>query len=185
MASGAALLSQPTRNREVIKQKEVDGIYFFLGTLSYAFALLLLRIPLTFSSNVTFSQLSPLIFLGVLPSIYYGHQLLTKGDAPENCNAKIGGTIISVFAHFLTLVALILGAFTAVAALFGALMNWNFIMAGTASSNGLLLVLAIFLIVAWRVAGWWGLDRWILSCIASGCIRGIVPKWILREQPAV
>lgn len=79
-------------------------------------------------------------------------------------------------------VALILGAFTALAAFFGALMNWNFIMAGTASSNGLFLVLAIFLILGWRVAGWWGLDRWILSWIGRGVDRGLVPNWILRER---
>jgi hypothetical protein len=52
LAGGAALLSQPTRNRDVIWQEEANRIYFFLGTLSYAFALLLLRIPLTVRSGV-------------------------------------------------------------------------------------------------------------------------------------
>jgi uncharacterized protein YjbJ (UPF0337 family) len=36
-------------------------------------------------------------------------------------------------------IALIIGAFVGVAAFFVALMNWNYIMVGTASSNGLLL----------------------------------------------
>jgi len=44
-------------------------------------------------------------------------------------------------------------------------MNWNFIMAGAASTNGLLLVLAVLLIMAWKVAGYYGADfmllRWI------------------------
>src|SRR4051794_16986810 len=35
-------------------------------------------------------------------------------------------------------IALILGAFVGIAAFFGALLNWNFIMAGAASTNGLL-----------------------------------------------
>ncbi len=62
-------------------------------------------------------------------------------------------------------VALILGAFTGIAAFFGGFMNWNFIMAGSASSNGFLLVLAILLVLAWKVAGWYGLDRWLLPVL--------------------
>ncbi|MGB9898585.1 DoxX family protein, partial [Thermanaerothrix sp.] len=59
-------------------------------------------------------------------------------------------------------VALILGAFVGIAAFFGAFMNWNFMMAGTASINPVLFTLSIFLILAWKTAGWWGLDRWLL-----------------------
>src|ERR687884_2305682 len=47
-------------------------------------------------------------------------------------------------------IALILGALTAVAAFFGAFMNWNFIMAGTASSNPMLLVTAVVLMAGWK-----------------------------------
>lgn len=66
------------------------------------------------------------------------------------------------YGEFLIGVALIVGAFVGVAALFGAAMNWNFIMAGTASSNGLLLVLAVFLVMAWKVAGYVGADFFLL-----------------------
>lgn len=62
-------------------------------------------------------------------------------------------------------VLLILGAFTGIAALLGGFMNWNFIMAGAASSNGMLLVLAVILVLAWKVAGWYGLDRWLLPAV--------------------
>jgi hypothetical protein len=120
LASGVVLLSQPSRNRDVINQEVADGIYFFLGTLSYAFALLLFRIPFTPSLNLGLSQLSPLIFLGGLPGIYYGYQLLTKAD--EQCNARTGGTIVLIIAHFLTLVALILGYFTPEATLITSLL---------------------------------------------------------------
>lgn len=62
-------------------------------------------------------------------------------------------------------VALIIGAFVGIAAFCGALMNWNFIMAGAASTNGLLLVVAILLVLAWKVAGYYGADfvllRWL------------------------
>lgn len=64
-------------------------------------------------------------------------------------------------------VALILGAFTGVAAFFGGFMNWNFMMAGSASSNPLLFTIAILLILAWKVAGWWGLDRFLLPLVGT------------------
>ena len=63
--------------------------------------------------------------------------------------------------------ALILGAFVGFAAFFGGFMNWNFIMAGAASHNGLLFALAIALILAWKVAGWYGLDRWLLPLLGT------------------
>jgi thiosulfate dehydrogenase [quinone] large subunit len=69
-------------------------------------------------------------------------------------------------------VALILGALTGIAALFGAFMNWNYIMAGTASTNGWLGLLAILLILAWKVAGWYGLDRWLLPLLGTPWYRG-------------
>jgi thiosulfate dehydrogenase [quinone] large subunit len=59
-------------------------------------------------------------------------------------------------------VALIIGAFVGVAAFFGAFMNWNYIMAGSASSNALFGLAAILLILAWKTAGYYGLDRFIL-----------------------
>jgi thiosulfate dehydrogenase [quinone] large subunit len=64
-------------------------------------------------------------------------------------------------------VALILGAFVGIAAFFGAFMNWNFMMAGTASINPVLFTLSIFLILAWKTAGWWGLDRWLLPLLGT------------------
>ncbi len=64
-------------------------------------------------------------------------------------------------------VALILGAFTGIAAFFGGFMNWNFMMAGSASTNPLLFIIAIFLILAWKVAGWWGLDRFLLPAVGT------------------
>ncbi len=56
---------------------------------------------------------------------------------------------------------LIVGLFTGVAAFFGFFMNLNFLLAGTVSVNPILLVLALGLILARRVAGYWGLDRYI------------------------
>jgi thiosulfate dehydrogenase (quinone) large subunit len=64
-------------------------------------------------------------------------------------------------------IALILGAFTGIAAFMGAFMNWNFMMAGTASINPVLFTLSILLILAWRTAGWLGLDRWLLPLLGT------------------
>ncbi|MCC7451911.1 MAG: DoxX family protein [Anaerolineae bacterium] len=64
-------------------------------------------------------------------------------------------------------VALILGAFVGIAAFFGAFMNWNFIMAGTASTNPLLFVAAILLVLAWKTAGYYGADRVLLSWLGT------------------
>jgi thiosulfate dehydrogenase [quinone] large subunit len=41
-------------------------------------------------------------------------------------------------------------------------MNMSFLLAGSASTNPVLFTLAIGLMLAWRVAGWYGLDRYLL-----------------------
>lgn len=63
-------------------------------------------------------------------------------------------------------IGLIIGAFVGIAAFFGALLNWNFIMAGAASTNGLLLVAAILLVLAWKVAGYYGADFYLLRWLS-------------------
>ncbi|MFU8772403.1 MAG: DoxX family protein [Anaerolineales bacterium] len=64
-------------------------------------------------------------------------------------------------------VALILGAFTGIAAFFGGFMNWNFMMAGAASTNPLLFTISILLILAWKNAGWFGFDRFLLPLLGT------------------
>jgi thiosulfate dehydrogenase (quinone) large subunit len=41
-------------------------------------------------------------------------------------------------------------------------MNASFIFAGVAGANPLMFILATWLVLAWRIAGYWGLDRWVL-----------------------
>ena len=57
---------------------------------------------------------------------------------------------------------LLFGALTGIAAFFGALMNMSFLLAGSASVNPVMFTFAIGLILAWRVAGYLGVDRWLL-----------------------
>lgn len=73
-------------------------------------------------------------------------------------------------------ILLLLGAFTGIAAFLGAFMNWNFMMAGTASINPLMFVITILLILAWKNAGWIGLDRWLLPVIGTPWKPGPVLK---------
>lgn len=71
------------------------------------------------------------------------------------------------FGELILGIALILGAFTAVAAFFGGFMSWNFIMAGTAFTNALLFAISTWLVLAWRTSGWIGLDRWLLPLLGT------------------
>jgi thiosulfate dehydrogenase [quinone] large subunit len=64
-------------------------------------------------------------------------------------------------------VALIVGLFTGIAAFFGGFMNFNFMMAGSASTNPLLFALAVLLVLAWKVAGYIGLDRFVLPALGT------------------
>ena len=64
-------------------------------------------------------------------------------------------------------IALIIGLFTGIAAFFGLFMNLNYLLAGTVSSNPVLLVLALGIILAWRVAGFLGVDYWALPAIGT------------------
>ena len=57
---------------------------------------------------------------------------------------------------------LILGLFTGLSAFAGSFMNLNYMLAGSASTNPILFVLAVFLMLAYRNAGLLGLDRWAL-----------------------
>ena len=80
-----------------------------------------------------------------------------------------------MYGELLVGIALILGVFTGLAAFSGSFMNWNFIMAGAASTNGLMLTLAVFLILAWKVAGWYGLDRWLLTLLGTTRMKEQIP----------
>lgn len=70
-----------------------------------------------------------------------------------------------VFGEVAVGLGLILGLFTGIAAFFGGFMNASFIFGGTAGANPLMFILAILIMLAWRVSGWWGLDRWVLPAI--------------------
>ncbi|GIP18777.1 hypothetical protein J40TS1_44190 [Paenibacillus montaniterrae] len=81
-------------------------------------------------------------------------------------NAKAFSYVVA-FGEVLVGLGLILGLLTGIAAFCGGLMNVSFLFAGTVSSNPLLFVLATWLVLAWKNAGWYGLDRWALPLLGT------------------
>ena len=71
------------------------------------------------------------------------------------------------FGEVLIGIALILGFLTGLVAFLGGLMNVVFMLAGTLSTNPVMFLLATWLVLAWRVAGYYGLDRWVLPLVGA------------------
>lgn len=110
----------------------------------------------------------------------------TTGEHP-NVSAWYGWFIENMALHHTTFIShlitfgeiavgvgLIVGLFTGIAAFFGTFMNLNFMFAGTVSTNPLLALLSLLLILAWRVAGWYGLDRYVLPALGTPWQKGTV-----------
>ena len=64
-------------------------------------------------------------------------------------------------------IALLIGALSGFAAFFGAFMNMSFMLAGSASTNPIMFTLAVGVMLAWRVAGYYGVDRWLLPMLGT------------------
>lgn len=71
-------------------------------------------------------------------------------------------------------IGLILGVLTGVAAFFGAFMNMSFLLAGSASTNPVLFTLAVGLMLAWKAAGYYGVDRYLLPRLGTPWRPGAV-----------
>lgn len=82
---------------------------------------------------------------------------------------RSGGFLAPVIAigEFLIGAALILGLFVGIAAFFGAMLNVSFGLAGVAGVNPVFMLLGVFLILAWRNAGYYGLDRYALPLLGT------------------
>ena len=46
-------------------------------------------------------------------------------------------------------------------------MNMSFMLAGSASTNPVMFTLAVGVMIAWRVAGYYGVDRWLLPLLGT------------------
>jgi thiosulfate dehydrogenase [quinone] large subunit len=72
-----------------------------------------------------------------------------------------------VFGELAIGLGMLVGALVGVAAVFGALMNMSFLMAGTVSTNPVLFLAGILLILAWKNAGYLGIDRFLLPMLGT------------------
>src|SRR5215207_8764265 len=86
-------------------------------------------------------------------------------------NAALFSYLVT-FGEILVGLALILGLFTGIAAFFGGFMNASYVFAGVAGANPLMFLLAVLIMMAWRVAGYWGLDHWALPMLGVPGSRG-------------
>ncbi len=77
-------------------------------------------------------------------------------------------------------VLLIVSLFNGTPAFVGAVLNFTYIFAGTAGVNPLFVIISLFLILAWRVAGWYGRDRIVLPKLGTPWQPGTM---LHRKQP--
>jgi thiosulfate dehydrogenase [quinone] large subunit len=100
-------------------------------------------------------------------------------------NVLLGGHHETWFAWVITLgelavgLGLLLGALVGIAAFFGAFMNMSFLLAGSASTNPIMFTLAVGLMLAWKVAGYYGIDRYLLPRLGTPWRPGAL---FLRRQ---
>ena len=87
-----------------------------------------------------------------------------------------------VFGEIAIGVALLFGVLTGFAAFFGAFMNMSFLLAGSASTNPVMFALAIGLILSWKVAGYYGVDRWLLPRMGTPWEAGSAPAGSARPM---
>jgi thiosulfate dehydrogenase [quinone] large subunit len=90
-------------------------------------------------------------------------------------NIRVWSFAISL-GEFLVGIALFLGLFTGIAAFFGGFLNVNYLMSGAVSTNPILFVVATWLVLAWKTAGWIGLDHWLLPALGTPWSPGYIFK---------
>jgi thiosulfate dehydrogenase [quinone] large subunit len=80
-----------------------------------------------------------------------------------------GGFLAPIIAigEFVIGAALILGLFTGLAAFFAGMLTMSFGLAGVAGVNPLFFLVEVLLILAWRNAGYYGLDRYVLPALGT------------------
>jgi thiosulfate dehydrogenase (quinone) large subunit len=69
-------------------------------------------------------------------------------------------------------ICLLVGLFTGIMAVVGAVLNFSFVFAGSAGVNPAMILVSGLVILAWRNAGWYGLDRFVLPRLGTPWHRG-------------
>ena len=73
-------------------------------------------------------------------------------------------------------ILLILGLFTGIAAFLAGLLTMSFGLAGVAGVNPVFFFLEVLLVLAWRNAGYIGLDRWVLKRVGTPWERAVTVR---------
>lgn len=81
-------------------------------------------------------------------------------------NAAVMSYLVA-FGEFLVGLALSLGFLTGLSAFMGGFLNASFLLAGALSTNPVMFILATWLVLAWRIAGYYGLDYWLLPKLSA------------------
>lgn len=79
---------------------------------------------------------------------------------------------VIAYGELLIGIALIIGAFVGIAAFFSAFLNFNFMLAGSASTNPVMFLVALGLMFAWKIAGFIGADFFLLPWLGTPWGRG-------------
>ncbi|HLZ59967.1 MAG TPA: DoxX family membrane protein [Ktedonosporobacter sp.] len=99
-------------------------------------------------------------------------------------NAAVFSYVIT-FGEVLVGLGLIFGVLTGIAAFFGLFMNLNFLFAGAVSINPVIGSLAVFLVLAWRVGGYYGLDRYLLPLLGTPWTGSLAIRRKTAPTPAI
>lgn len=80
-------------------------------------------------------------------------------------------------------VALIAGLFTGIAAFGGLLLNFTYLMSGTVAANPMFVLVGVLLILAWRNAGYLGVDGILLPGLGTPWQRGSLTRLLPQRRP--
>ncbi len=105
--------------------------------------------------------------LWVVPRVVLGWLALQAGWSALQATPSDPGQGQNLLAFGLTLagIALILGVFTAPAALIAGCVSAGMWFSENPAVSAGLLALVLILVLTWRTAGWIGLDRWVLPLL--------------------
>jgi thiosulfate dehydrogenase [quinone] large subunit len=104
--------------------------------------------------------------------VYDWYTSLLKGLVDSGSQTWIAP--VMAYAELLLGICLVLGLFTGIAALLVAFMSFNVMLAGFAGVYPVYFALSMLLVMAWKNAGWWGLDRFVLPVFGTPWRAGAI-----------
>lgn len=93
------------------------------------------------------------------------------------------------FGEVLVGLGLIFGCFAGIAAFYGLLLNTTFMLAGVMDPNLVMAAESLLLVLAWRISGYYGVDRWLLPWLGTpwtgSLTRRKTADKVLKPSPLV